>query len=264
MTTGQTSRIGRSFGAQVINDFLVGFKYHADALWQIESTGQYGDVRGHGCVISSSRRKKATASWRWRAVRDKEFRGSGFYCWRKPQLYQKRQGRTLVDYLDDLNRQFGYYRNELLNIVLTGLEGKVNMGRMLDALAEEPAEPRSAGLPVSFVEDLQDPEGRMGAVQGRHRQGRGNFLIFQPRGRRRSSEGLLCGRAEQSRKRRRISEVCGEPVETGHAASRMGCRAAIDSRVQLVCDRLPGAQLLATIGQKPTPGADKLSRWISK
>ena len=38
--------IGRAYGAQVVNDLLVGFKYHADVLWQIESTGQYGDVRG--------------------------------------------------------------------------------------------------------------------------------------------------------------------------------------------------------------------------
>ena len=45
VTTGQITRIGRQFGAQVINDLLVGFKYHADALWQLETTGQYGDVR---------------------------------------------------------------------------------------------------------------------------------------------------------------------------------------------------------------------------
>src|SRR4051812_7318092 len=46
VTTGQITRIGRQFGAQVINDLLVGFKYHADVLHQLESAGQYGDVRG--------------------------------------------------------------------------------------------------------------------------------------------------------------------------------------------------------------------------
>ena len=44
VTTGQITRIGRAFGAQVIDDLLVGFKYHADALWQIETTGQFGDA----------------------------------------------------------------------------------------------------------------------------------------------------------------------------------------------------------------------------
>src|SRR5205807_4191876 len=46
VTTGQITRIGRHFGAQVVNDLLVGFKYHADVLWQLESAGQYGDARG--------------------------------------------------------------------------------------------------------------------------------------------------------------------------------------------------------------------------
>ena len=46
MTTGQITRIGRHFGAQVVNNLLVGFKYLADVLWQLEATGQYGDVRG--------------------------------------------------------------------------------------------------------------------------------------------------------------------------------------------------------------------------
>ena len=32
--------------AQVVNDLLVGFKYHADVIAQLEATGQYGDVRG--------------------------------------------------------------------------------------------------------------------------------------------------------------------------------------------------------------------------
>ena len=59
-------------------------------------------------------------------------------------LYQKRQGRTIPEYLDDLNRQFGYYRNELLNIVLTGLEGKLNMGRMLNMLRQNPPKRPSA------------------------------------------------------------------------------------------------------------------------
>ena len=47
MTTGLITRIARHFGAQVVDDLLVGFKYIADVLWQLETTGQYGDVTRH-------------------------------------------------------------------------------------------------------------------------------------------------------------------------------------------------------------------------
>ena len=45
-TTDDVTYEGRHFNAQVVNDLLVGFKYHADVLWQLESTGRYGDVTG--------------------------------------------------------------------------------------------------------------------------------------------------------------------------------------------------------------------------
>ena len=51
--------------------------------------------------------------------------------------------------------QFGYFRNELLNIVLTGLEGKVNMGRMLDALAHFPGTAKRREQPGGHL--LPDP-----------------------------------------------------------------------------------------------------------
>src|SRR5262249_42680948 len=46
VTTRQGTRIARHFGAQVIDDLLVGFKYIADVLWQLEQHGAYQDVRG--------------------------------------------------------------------------------------------------------------------------------------------------------------------------------------------------------------------------
>ena len=35
---------------------------------------------------------------------------------------------------ETLTQQFGYFRNEVLNLVMTGIEGKSHMVRMLDAL----------------------------------------------------------------------------------------------------------------------------------
>lgn len=256
VTTGQITRIGRQFGAQVVNDLLVGFKYHADVLWQLESTGQYGDIRGsvNDFVIASEESHGILAT---AGIRDKDAACAALLM-AEAALYQKRQGRTLVDYLDDLNRQFGYFRNELLNIVLTGLEGKVNMGRMLDALRHNPPK-QIGGLSVASFEDLQNPEGRMGPFKGDTDKAARNFLIF-----RLSGDGVqakVCLRPSGTEpKAKAYIEVCGEPWKAGTPQTAWDATCtAIDARVQQVATDFL-TQALATIGQKPAPGADKLSR----
>ena len=256
VTTGQVTRIGRQFGAQVIGDLLVGFKYHADALWQLESTGQYGDVRGSVAdfVIATEESHGIMAT---AGVRDKDSACAALLL-AEAALYQKRQGRTLVDYLDDLNRQFGYFRNELLNIVLTGLEGKINMARMLDALRQNPPQ-EIGGLPVTSFEDLQDPDGRMGPFKGDTDKAARNFLIFRL-GRNEQAAKVCLRPSGTEPKAKAYIEVSGQPWKAGtpQDAWDAAC-AAIDVRVQKIAtDFLTHA--LATIGQTPGPGADKLSR----
>ena len=53
MTTGLVTRIARPFQAQVVDNLLVGFKYVAEVLWQLEQNGGYEDVQG----------RRATSSW---------------------------------------------------------------------------------------------------------------------------------------------------------------------------------------------------------
>ena len=256
VTTGQITRIGRQFGAQVINDLLVGFKYHADVLWQLETTGQYGDVRGslEDFVIASEESHGILAT---AGIRDKDS-ACAVLLLAEAALYQKRQGRTIPDYLDDLNRQFGYYRNELLNIVLTGLEGKVHMGRMLDALRTNPPK-EIGGLPVVRAEDLWDTQGRMGPFKGDTDRAARNFLIFRLAG-----DGVaakVCLRPSGTEPKAKVYiEVSGEPWKAGmpQAAWDASCT-AIDARVQRIATDFL-TQALATIGQTPTVGADKLSR----
>ncbi|HEY1186478.1 MAG TPA: phospho-sugar mutase [Gemmata sp.] len=256
VTTGQIARIGRHFGAQVIADLLVGFKYHADALWQIESTGQYGDVRGavSDFVIASEESHGIMAT---AGVRDKDSACAALLL-AEAALYQKRQNSTLVAYLDELNRQFGYFRNELMNIVLTGLEGKINMARMLDALRQKP--PKAiGGLPVTGFEDLQDESGRMGPFKGDTDKAARNFLIFRLSGAEVSAKVCLRPSGTEPKAKAYI-EVSGQPWKPGtpQADWDAACE-AIDKQVQLLATDFL-TQALATIGQTPAPGADKLSR----
>ena len=78
----------------------------------------------------------------------------------------------------DLARQFGYFRNEVLNIVMTGIEGKQNMAPMLDTLRANPPK-EIAGLAVTSFEDLRNEEGRMGPFKGDTDKAARNFLIFR-------------------------------------------------------------------------------------
>jgi phosphoglucomutase len=257
VTTGQITRIGRHFGAQVVNDLLVGFKYHADVIAQLEASGQFGDIQGtpSDFVIATEESHGILAT---AEIRDKDSACAALLL-AEAALFEKRQGRTLVNYLDDLNRQFGYYRNELLNLVMTGLEGKENMAKMLDALRKSP--PREiGGLPVTAYEDLRDESGRMGLFKGETDKAARNFLIFRLSGGAGVAAKVCLRPSGTEPKAKAYLEVSSEPCKPGTplVAWEKVC-ATIDTCVQkLATDFLTRA--LATVGQKPTPGADKLSR----
>src|SRR5262245_9784382 len=46
VTTGLITRIARQAQAQIVDNLLVGFKYIAEVLWQLEQNGNYEEVRG--------------------------------------------------------------------------------------------------------------------------------------------------------------------------------------------------------------------------
>ena len=257
VTTSQTARIGRHFGAQVIDDLLVGFKYHADVLWQLESTGQYGDVRGTPAdfVIGTEESHGILAT---AALRDKDSACAALLM-AEAALFQKRQGRTLVDYLEDLSRQFGYFRNEVINIVMTGLEGKQNMTRMLDALRAKPPH-EIGGLVVSRFEDLRNEDGRLGPFKGDTDRAARNFLIFRMEGGSGLRAKVSLRPSGTEPKAKAYIEVCSEPRAVGSTDSawQLTC-ARVDSQVQqLATEFLQRA--LATVDQPMVPGADRLSR----
>ncbi|MBX9677485.1 MAG: phospho-sugar mutase [Gemmataceae bacterium] len=175
VTTGMVTRIARQYGCQVVENLLVGFKYIAEVLWQLESTGQYEEIRGtpddfilgceesHGILVTPK-------------IRDKD---SAAACLLLAELAldQKRQGSNMVECLERLTQQFGYFRNEVRNIVMPGIEGRVNMGRMLETLRKNP--PTKIGdRPVAAFDDLQREEGWMGPYRGATDKAARNFLVF--------------------------------------------------------------------------------------
>lgn len=253
VTTSMVGRVARSFNAQIVENLLVGFKFINEVLWQLESTGSYEDITGTtndfvlGCEESHGLQTTPH-------LRDKDAGGAAVLL-AEMALEQKRQGRSVPDYLDTLARQFGYYRNEVLNIVMTGIEGKSNMMRMLGVLRANP--PKTiGGVAVTDVEDLQDPNGRMGPHKGATDAAARNVLIF-----RLGELGKVVLRPSGTEpKAKAYLEVRSAPWKAGTSGEAWASEChAIDVQAQKVATDFL-TQALATIGQTPSPGADKLSR----
>jgi len=245
VTTGQITRISRHYGAQVVDDLLVGFKYHADVLWQLESTGQYGEVKGTPAdfVIAS---EESHGYLTTPAIRDKDSAGAALLL-AELSLHLKRQGRTIPELLADLARQFGYFKNDLLNLVMTGLEGKQNMAKMLDALRTNPPKV-IGGLAVTGVEDLRNEDGRMGPFKGETDKAARNFLIFRMSGS--GIEAKVCLRPSGTEpKAKAYIEVSCQPPKSGTSdADWQAMRTAVDEQAKkLSADFLRIA--LGTVGQ---------------
>jgi phosphoglucomutase/phosphomannomutase len=176
VTTSMVTRIARHFGAQVVNNLLVGFKYIAEVLWQLEKNGSYEDVQGSPAdyVIGSEESHGVLVMPQ---IRDKDAAG-GCLLLAELALDQKRHGRTVLDYLDGMRRQFGYFRNEIRNLIMPGIEGKQNMARMLDRLRKQP--PTKVGdWDVTETDDLWNESGWMGPFKGATDRQSRNFLLFR-------------------------------------------------------------------------------------
>ena len=176
VTTSLVTRIARHFRAQVVDDLLVGFKYIADVLAHLEREGRYGDIEGtpadfiiaveesHGAMLTT-------------AIRDKDA-GASALLMAELALDQKRKGKTVIDYLDGLYRQFGYFRNEGVSVYMQGIEGRQQMIALLESLRAEPLR-HVAGLALTHFEDLRDPDGKFGPLRGATDAASRNVLLFR-------------------------------------------------------------------------------------
>jgi phosphoglucomutase/phosphomannomutase len=248
VTTSQVTRIARHFRAQVIDDLLVGFKYVAEVLWHLERDGQHGDVTGtpEDFVIATEESNGVLAMPQ---IRDKDAAAAALLL-AELALDQKRKNRTVVDYLEALHREFGYFRNAGVQVMMPGLEGKQQMARMIDELRRNP--PRQvAGLPVTSYEDLRDEEGRFGPIKGATDLASRNVLIFRCGERAK----LVLRPSGTEPKAKTYVEVCTPPCppHTSPEKWQALCREADALLEQLSRDFV--RQALARIGQEPEPGS---------
>ncbi|MFR6599244.1 MAG: phospho-sugar mutase, partial [Finegoldia magna] len=70
-------------------------------------------------------------------VRDKDAVSSSMMISEMLAFYKK-QGKTLIDVLNDLYEEFGYHENSLSSVVLEGLDGQEKIARIMEEFRHNP------------------------------------------------------------------------------------------------------------------------------
>jgi phosphoglucomutase len=142
-----TSELGRAistkFGMQTINT-LTGFKFISEKIEEFNSSGQYtflfGYEESYGYLIGDF-------------VRDKDAVQAALLT-AEMTAYYKSKGKTLDDALNDLDKEFGYYRESSHSLTFEGKEGHSKIERIMSAFRNHP--PKSiCTIPVLAIEDYK-------------------------------------------------------------------------------------------------------------
>jgi phosphoglucomutase/phosphomannomutase len=127
VTTSLMQKIAAKNGVRTIGDLLVGFKYIADVMNQIEQDGRiedfiFGAEESHGYLTGNyARDKDAACAAIWLAEHAAEL---------------KKNQKTLLDDLNDIYASYGYCHNYLTEIRLLGAKGMDQIAHIMDHLRE--------------------------------------------------------------------------------------------------------------------------------
>ncbi|MDD6145693.1 MAG: phospho-sugar mutase [Oscillospiraceae bacterium] len=120
VTSELGANIGRAFGLN-IEETLTGFKYIGDKINQFEATGNREFVIGYeesyGYLVGTH-------------ARDKDAVVSSMLICQMAAWY-KNQGKTLIDGLEDLYSQYGYFLDHLDSFVLKGKDGAERIAQLM-------------------------------------------------------------------------------------------------------------------------------------
>ena len=141
VTSELGAAIAQAFDVTTVNT-LTGFKYIAEKIAEYERSGTYtylfGYEESYGYLIETF-------------VRDKDAVQVALKVAEMAAYYAK-DGQTLLDGLQDLYRQYGYYREALISQVFEGKNGQEEMKAILDNLRKEVPQ-AIASIAVARYED---------------------------------------------------------------------------------------------------------------
>lgn len=129
VTSNLCTTIAKDFGIEIIDSLMVGFKYIGDIMKKLEDEGRGDDFligleESYGYLVGSY-------------AHDKDAAGAALLiCELAAKL--KKDGVTVVEYLDDLYKKYGYVHNALSSIIMQGAAGKKKIDGIQKSLRENP------------------------------------------------------------------------------------------------------------------------------
>ena len=128
VSTKMAAAIAESFGCRMI-EVLTGFKYIAEQIHLFETTGcntfMFGFEESFGFLSGTD-------------VRDKDGVNACMLIAEAASWYKKMYNKTLVDAIDMLYEQYGYYGDKVTSFVLPGKDGLEKMQEVMKSLRENP------------------------------------------------------------------------------------------------------------------------------
>lgn len=146
VTSTLGDKIAESFGVAV-EKTLTGFKFIGDKIKKHELSGDkkfvFGYEESYGCLIGDF-------------VRDKDaVQASLMFC--EAADYYKKQGKTLIDVLNEIFSKYGYFLDSLTSVTLRGEDGAKKIAAILENLRNNPVR-EAAGSRVKEITDFNLPK----------------------------------------------------------------------------------------------------------
>lgn len=146
VTTPLTGDIAKSHNVKVVNNLLVGFKY----------IGRTMDEYGPEKFVFGTEESLGYLAGQY--ARDKDAGIAALYL-AENAAELKAAGKSLLDRLDELYTEHGYYLETQVSKVCTGSQGKAQIQQLLKALRENPPA-ELAGITMASVNDYAEHEVR--------------------------------------------------------------------------------------------------------
>jgi len=127
-TTGLMARICSKNNIELIGDLLIGYKYIVDEVNKLEAAGRIGEF------LFACEESYGYSAGNY--VREKDACNAAI--WLSELTAQiKPQGRTIIDYLDDIYSTYGYFNNHQTEIRLLGAVGFERMDKIMNSLRKD-------------------------------------------------------------------------------------------------------------------------------
>lgn len=143
VSTNLIDAIAKAYGVELI-EVLTGFKWIGQQILKNEKTGKgtylFGMEESYGCLIGTYARDKDAIS------------ATAALC--EAAAYYKAQGKTLWDAMIDMYEKYGYYKDAVKSIGLSGIEGLAKIQAIMESLRKNPPT-EVAGYKVVSVRDYK-------------------------------------------------------------------------------------------------------------